>query len=1083
MKVAIIGAGPAGLAAYEYLKNYAGNHCTPTLFEAGLCINDRIALPASSEVVINGIGGAGLYSDRKLSTFPAGTGQLTTNPYELRETYDRIIRRLQDVLNDSENTKLAFDNLMKTTQEFIGGNTVSSESLDRQMASACSTFNNVKLYNSVVLSNFDDAVKLLDSFKVDDNQIFYGVKVLDVIHEEPSKYYSVTFNHILSGEEICLTCFDYVLFAMGRFGNLGAEKFSIFQPHKLHFKPLRLEFGVRVDINSHEPLRNALLKLTSDSCADPKLKLTQVCMIQGRSIAVEFRTFCVCLPHDQDKTNEGYVVKSCDVVTGLCSYSGSSSYDELTRRPHVVPGSNLGIMMRIVDSDLINDLGDMMNAHQQDSDPIMLDIRDATELSISLLAKIIPRKVCYPFFVGLQSMIHKITGSSVSGLMRIFGPCYEGTGYYVDVDSRTYQQLRHPNAFVAGDMVGHTRGLLQAFATGDIAAKSMATKMLEDQFRKAGSLMDYQSLHLPAFAYNKVILDKGSFVEDMGQRMSDFKMVFDSIELPEEHYQKILSDMFKPKYTGQSAKMGVLYEVHHFFLDATIYKSTGQLHYISQSTMMQYIAICNTVECNKMSMANKILTWMRTNPKFVQFLSDETFEAYYFKTFADHIFKACILALRTRDNIDTRDNFTDIPVMQSAFKFCPVRMITYQANGDHFAEILHEMEYCFVAMLCAFLDSFFNQIITKFDLKLLMVRNKIETQEPSVESLLPELEPKYLECHVKVSISKVDSDDGSTVSPPYHIKKKIIQDLASLFEGPCAMVDDIFNVMGVSINLQKHPDHGQQFFLTFRTESKKQMAFIRAHFSAILYSALELVPKDSELRKHAFAFYTDAEFVIYDDNRDLDLPWFPLTQDFLSSNYEDSVRILTSSVKKILMITSNKRKLQEIRAIVEKCAPGRCYVGHYFLEDLESQGVSLKTNVCEKVHLVANRSMVPCVAESTGLAIEGTMGYPGAHTKLLLNHVGKLGLVRLANGQVVNAQTSIAFFDGLKIHRLSGSIPGTLAEPLSDDLAETVFGWDDIFIPSGAQESFAEMPSDYKNLHSMRSVAFTKFADRFLVNE
>ena len=76
-----------------------------------------------------------------------------------------------------------------------------------------------------------------------------------------------------------------------------------------------------------------------------------------------------------------------------------------------------------------------------------------------------------------------------------------------------------------------------------------------------------------------------------------------------------------------------------------------------------------------------------------------------------------------------------------------------------------------------------------------------------------------------------------------------------MFEGEDAIVRDIFKVISVSINLLKHPEHGQQFFLTFRADKKKEMEFIRKHFTKIMKNTLEMVPADSILRKYKFSFY------------------------------------------------------------------------------------------------------------------------------------------------------------------------------------------------------------------------------------
>ena len=65
--------------------------------------------------------------------------------------------------------------------------------------------------------------------------------------------------------------------------------------------------------------------------------------------------------------------------------------------------------------------------------------------------------------------------------------------------------------------------------------------------------------------------------------------------------------MHPVQFTGDVSGLGVLYELHHFFLDKDIYTKTGALHYISQEAMLQYILLCNVVEEQKNGIAEFIV--------------------------------------------------------------------------------------------------------------------------------------------------------------------------------------------------------------------------------------------------------------------------------------------------------------------------------------------------------------------------------------------------------------------------------------------------------------------------------------------
>ena len=1015
-KVAIVGLGPSGLAALRVLNNLAG--IEPIIIEAGQSLEDRLTTVGSNpENVVNGMGGAGLYSDRKLSTFPAGSGQLLTNPYELRESYARILGELQSVL-----PHLNFGELLKKTTEFLGDEKMSSEILDQKLEKEMSSFDFIKLYPSLVLSDFQDAVSILESYQKNVSKAtsgYFGCKVTNIRKTDNNQFLLDIESAVKSTASYTDVEVDYVILAMGRFGCLSARKFEIFQSHPSDFEIRRLEFGVRVDVNSHEPLRKALLKLTKDSVVnDPKLKIKRTFIIGGRPIECEFRTFCVCLPSDSKK-KEGYVAKSRDIVTGIESYSGSSSYEELMERKklsHVTAGSNLGIMMRIVDPEIVRKYYvRSVTSSEVPNSQFSFNVDDMDD-NITILSQHFPKELCYPLFTGILEIIHTYSGESVRGEIKMHAPCIEGTGYYLRVDPRTYQHANNDHIFITGDMVGHTRGLLQGLTMGDIAAKSLITHMTDNYMKKCGVLESYQSLFMPSFQYNKTLLNNGTLAENCTDTLKQFQLYFKNFEdFNVEFYNEILENMFRPTYDGELDNMGVLYELHHFFLD----NSRDQLHFISQKAAIQYILLCNTIESCKEFLVDRISDLLKDDTVFKKWSKRGNFVNNIRKTFMVHQFKSCILALRTRKDIESRDRYTDIPVMQSAYKIAPISKLYYKSATVEEAFELHNLETKIVAMACTLLNDFFTGAISKFNLSLNMVRNKIETQEPSVGSLVLGRDPLYLECHVKVSISQSDGTPAE-----YYAKKRIIQSLASLFEGPNAVVRDIFNVMSVSINLLKHPQHGQQFFLTYRTDTKKEMQFIRKNFSKIMRNALEMVPRDSELRNYKFNFYTDAEFVIYDDNRGLDLPWFPITTEFLDPEYEINTMNLITSKKKMFVVTSNTDKLKEIKSAFRDRYGNDIYISQYYPQELLSSEIDLSLSAHSKLESVIPNLSLPALAESTGLIIDGTKGFPGAQTELFLNHVGDEGLLKLASGQNVHASTAISFYDGFKYHSYTSRIHG-----------------------------------------------------------
>jgi len=1087
--VAIVGGGPAGLSAFQFLSGIPG--IRPILLEAGPDLETRLK-QNTPESVINGAGGAGLFSDRKISTFPAGSGQLQSNPYEMRDSYMHVLAHLGSVL---PHHKADFKRLLADTMDFLGTDDLSSEALDRKMEKLMPHMDSVKLYPSVVLSKMEDAESIIRSYipspeTESKGEILFGCEVIGIEWEKETGKYQISCEHETETAHGWDAIFaDSILLAMGRFGPETTRwSYKIFENHNL-MEPRRLEFGVRVLVDSHPPLRDALIKY-GEKNPDPKLKIRRTFMIGGKNVECEFRTFCVCLPHEN---GSGYMVESKDLVSGYHSVSGSSSFDELQKREnlaHVHAGSNLGIMMRICDPDVIHRHISWIRRSQSATcwmDDLQPD--ENQQEALDALAFHFPRDLCYPLLSGILEIIQTYSGQPVRGNLKMMAPCIEGVGMYPKVDPRSYEIQGLENIFVAGDMVGHTRGLLQALVTGHMAAKSIVTKMVERNLVARGILRgNHQSIFLPGMHYKKLVMDNQRrsipalmrIVKDAAPIHKNLKELLQddvNVVLDLDHFDRIYDEMFRARFMGAGDKIGVLYELHHFFLDS---ENPGE-HFISQLAAVEYMMLCNAVDECKAELGQKVLKEMVTDTDFIAISKNlgPNFAESILDAFQVHEFKACILALRTRKDLASREEFSDVPVMQSAYKLSPISQKWYKKVEEiensvdldslslrkHMNVIaLYHVEYRIIAMTCAFLDAFFKRGIEMFSFHLQMVRNKIETQEPAVDSAVPDMDPLYLECHVKISICEADGRGAD-----FHDKKRIIQSLASLFEGPQAVVRDIFNVISVSINLLKHPDGEQQFFLTYRTDTKSQMEYVRRHFSKILAGALEMLPADHELRRYKFRCYTDAEFVIYDDNRALDLIWFPITTGFLDAEYQRNIRTLVDSDKKIFVVTTNDDKFREIREGFRKRCGDKVYVSQYTSAEYDGNETDLLKYVEAKAKKIAVG--IPFLVEATGLRIYSMGGFPGAQTKEVIKSIGIRGMLRLADRENVGADTAACYYDGREYYTALCGISGEIVPPSGSQ----GFGWDSIFAYEGRR--LADMTPEEKAEIFPRSMALEAILD------
>jgi non-canonical purine NTP pyrophosphatase (RdgB/HAM1 family) len=117
----------------------------------------------------------------------------------------------------------------------------------------------------------------------------------------------------------------------------------------------------------------------------------------------------------------------------------------------------------------------------------------------------------------------------------------------------------------------------------------------------------------------------------------------------------------------------------------------------------------------------------------------------------------------------------------------------------------------------------------------------------------------------------------------------------------------------------------------------------------------------------------------------------------------------------------------------------------------------------------------PVLVEDTGLAFDAWDGLPGALVKWFVGSVGVDGICRMLDGfasRAATATTVVAVYDGT-LRTFEGSVRGHVAPRPAGSGG---FGWDSIFIPDGAERTYAEMDAAEKDRHSMRPLAFAAAA-------
>ena len=189
---------------------------------------------------------------------------------------------------------------------------------------------------------------------------------------------------------------------------------------------------------------------------------------------------------------------------------------------------------------------------------------------------------------------------------------------------------------------------------------------------------------------------------------------------------------------------------------------------------------------------------------------------------------------------------------------------------------------------------------------------------------------------------------------------------------------------------------------------------------------------------------------------------------------------------KILFATNNAHKLSEVSAVLgpdfELITPREAGVE----EEIPEDQPTLEGNALQKARYLKERTGLDCFADDTGLEVVALGGAPGVHSaryatdghdfkannRLLLKNLEGI------TDRRARFRTVIALILNDEEYLFEGIVEGVIAH---EERGEEGFGYDPLFLPEGADCSFAQMSAEQKNAISHRGRAVRKFAD-FLCN-
>ena len=161
---------------------------------------------------------------------------------------------------------------------------------------------------------------------------------------------------------------------------------------------------------------------------------------------------------------------------------------------------------------------------------------------------------------------------------------------------------------------------------------------------------------------------------------------------------------------------------------------------------------------------------------------------------------------------------------------------------------------------------------------------------------------------------------------------------------------------------------------------------------------------------------------------------------------------------KIIFATNNAHKLSEVQAVLGDgftlLTPRDCGV----TEEIPEEQETLEGNASQKARYLYDRTGMDCFADDTGLEVAALGGAPGVHS-----------------ARYATDGHDFAANNRLLLKNLRGVTDRRAI--LDHETGHEGFGFDPLFVPEGAEKSFAEMTPGEKNAISHRGRAVRKLAE------
>lgn len=208
-------------------------------------------------------------------------------------------------------------------------------------------------------------------------------------------------------------------------------------------------------------------------------------------------------------------------------------------------------------------------------------------------------------------------------------------------------------------------------------------------------------------------------------------------------------------------------------------------------------------------------------------------------------------------------------------------------------------------------------------------------------------------------------------------------------------------------------------------------------------------------------------------------------------DFHERLVYLKSSLMEIVVATRNKKKVEEIKRILEGLPVVLLTMDDFpSLPEVEESEVTFEGNAMKKATEIASLTNLPALADDSGLVVDALDGAPGVlsaryagpnasdsdNLEKLLRDLGSVP--DDMRGARFVCIVALAIPDG-EVNIFEGEVGGLIGE---EPRGTSGFGYDPVFYPEGHARTFAQMSASEKDSMSHRGRALKKLREYLVVS-